>query len=671
MTDASLSEIMDLTENVDLRIYISSLEDRIKQLESPQPPERARGSSQTIHGALSSISPNTTHSATPIESSQSTQYQELFLHRSRGGPNLETPGRTDDDGGGMRDGVNAMVGAVEEGRSSQGFFGSSSAAGFMRQIKTAVDRRVSSPERRRSAPDMALHSSLLAGQRNERISSSAPNYVLPPRRMADKLMEVYWDYVFPLYPFIDSVHMKMEYKKIWQGDPLHYDENMVMCTFNVIFALASKLADFIAPEKRESSADAYFSRAKELLQFNLWDTGSAGLIQCLLLMAQYLQSTDYSHQCWICTGLAIRNAQSLGIHLPQTIANIRIPSERQLARKIWHGCVLMDRVISMTFGRPAMISKASSGAVPLPVTVDDEFISTASPAEPSQPAGRPSMMAFYAKTLELYEIMNEVLLSLYKPAPEESGEDIHDFYFNSSAGEGERTIFELDRSLTRWTRSLPPHLVHEDSPVSATENPIFFRQGIVLHASAKYCAARDNSTSNSMISSSGSFPRRIALQCSIICVKVAQESIELIYKHVPSDGSGGPLPAWWYNILYIYTAATVLIAARLSPTILADIPESSITRSWNFALEILRKYQSHSTSARRCVAALEILYEQVVSEGPPPTDTGFGHDPTSNVANTLNDIPFGEGMQSAIMEGFEFPDFQDMSWLNSVPINLF
>ncbi|OKO97878.1 hypothetical protein PENSUB_9804 [Penicillium subrubescens] len=507
--------------------YISTLQDRIKQLESPQTPERAFGSSQTIlmtqeHGALSSISPTTTHSATPIESSRSSQCQDPFVHRSRGGPTREITGRTN-NGGGMRDGVNAMMGAVEEGRASQGFFGSSSAAGFMRQIKTAVDRRVTSPDKRPSAPNIALHSSLLAGQRNERIPSSAPNYVLPPRRMADKLMEVYWDYVFPLYPFIDSVHMKMEYTKIWQGEPLHYDENMVMCTFNVIFALASKLADFIAPEERETSADAYFSRAKELLQFNLWDTGSAGLIQCLLLMAQYLQSTDYSHQCWICTGLSIRNAQSLGIHLPQTIANIRTPSERQLARKIWHGCVLMDR-----------------GAVPLPITVDDEFISAASADEPTQPAERPSMMAFYAQTLELYEIMNDVLLSLYKPAPDEN----------------------------------------------------------------------------------------------------------------------------------IYTAATVLIAGRLSPAILTEISEPSITRSWNCALEILRKYQSHSTSARRCVAALEILYEQVVSEGQPPTDTS-SHDLASNITNTLNDIPFGEGIHAAMMDGFEFPDFQDMSWLNSVPSNLF
>lgn len=239
------------------------------------------------------------------------------------------------------------MGALEEGRANQGFFGSSSAAGFMRQIKVAVDRKISSPDQRPSSPDEALGSSILTGH-NQRHLHTAPTYVLPPRRTADSLMDVYWDYVFPLYPFIDSGYMRGEYAKIWRGDTLRHDENMVMCTFNVIFALASQLADFIPPGEREAAADTFFSRAKGLFQFNLWDTGSAGLIQCLLLMAQYLQSTDSAHQCWIVTGLAIRNAQSLGLHLPQTIARFSNFQEQQLARKLWHGCVLMDRYFWLT-----------------------------------------------------------------------------------------------------------------------------------------------------------------------------------------------------------------------------------------------------------------------------------------------------------------------------------
>lgn len=238
-----------------------------------------------------------------------------------------------------------MMGAVEEERLTQGFFGSSSAASFMRQIKTAVDKRVSSPYRRTSDSVLGIEppSSLMSTRTPK--PSGVPNYVLPPRKTADSLMEVYWNFVFPLYPLVDSTLLRAEYSRIWMGEPLQSDENMLMCTFNVIFALACQLADFIPPEEREASADAFFSRAKDLLHFNLWNTGSAGLIQCLLLMAQYLQSTDSAHQCWIVTGLAIRNAQSLGLHLPQTIARLQSPQEQQLARKIWHGCVLMDRYV--------------------------------------------------------------------------------------------------------------------------------------------------------------------------------------------------------------------------------------------------------------------------------------------------------------------------------------
>ncbi|KAJ5259608.1 hypothetical protein N7478_012589 [Penicillium angulare] len=572
------------------------------------------------------------------------------------------------------------MGAVEEGCASQGFFGSSSAAGFMRQIKTAIDKRISSPDPHSLTPSLALRSSLLSGRR-EGLSSGTSytqNYVLPPRRTADRLMSVYWEYVFPLYPFVDSNAMKVEYTNVWKGETLQRDEHMVMCTFNVIFALASQLADFIPPEERESSADIFFSRSKDLFQFNLWDTGSAGLIQCLLLMAQYLQSTDSAHQCWIVTGLAIRNAQSLGLHMPQTVASFRSFHEQQLARKLWHGCVLMDRVISMTFGRPAMISRFSSETVPLPKAVDDELIIASNISEPMQPESKPSIMAFYAKTLELYEIMNNVLLSLYKPVLDDSQEDMHDFYFNSNVNEGDRSIFELDRSLTQWTRSLPSHL-QGDSSVNS-ENLIFMRQSIVLRERflhvrmllfrptlSKYCGLRDMSPEQSMIPIQDSFPHRVASQCSIICVQAAQESIQLIYSNIPSNGSGGPLPAWWYNILYVYTSATVLLAGKLCPAIKAEIPITTISHSWNCALEILRNYQIYSKSARRCVAALEILHEKVVHEGQLPADDVFG---SSDSANILNDLSFGEGMNAAVMEGFDLPDFQDMSWLNSVPSNL-
>ncbi|GAQ10251.1 hypothetical protein ALT_7572 [Aspergillus lentulus] len=660
-----------------VRNYIATLENKIRHLENKDGPQ-ASGYTQ--------ISPSV-ESSEQLSPSQTVPLRRLYgrdgFSAGNGGQSSNAVCRRSErplDAEAGDDGVNAMMGSLEEERQTQGFFGSSSATSFMRQIKTAVEKTVDLPDRRTSESILgtAPQSSPLSNRTKR--PSTVSNYVLPPRKTADSLMEVYWRFVFPLYPLVDSIHLRAEYSKLWTGETLDSDENMLMCTLNVIFALACQLADFIARDEREASADAFFSRAKDLLHFNLWHGGSAALIQCLLLMAQYLQSTDSAHQCWIVTGLAIRNAQSLGLHLPQTIAHLPSFQEQQLARKIWHGCVLMDRVISMTFGRPAMISKASCGSVPLPATVDEEYIPAALGGEVRQPADRPSLMAFYAKSLELYEILNDILLSLYKPVPEENPEDIYDFYFNKGSDEGERTIFELDRALTKWTQSLPPHLRGDTSskPVDA----VFYHQSVVLRARflhvrmllfrpilSKYCTARDITPQDPLTSVNDSFPQRVAQQCSIICVKVAQEVIELIHSNIPADGSAGPLPAWWYNILYVYTAATVLIAGRLRSAILEEVTEPAISRSWNCALEILRSYHSYSSSARRCVAALEILYEKVVSEGPPRNEPST-HAQASTF-NSTNDMSLGEGMNAILLEGFDMPDFQDMSWLNSVPSNLY
>lgn len=205
---------------------------------------------------------------------------------------------------------------------------------------------------------------------------------------------------------------------------------------------------------------------------------------------------------------------------------------------------------------------------------------------------------------------------------------------------------------------------------------------------SKYCTARDITAPDPLISLIDSFPHRVALQCSVICVKVAQEVIDLIHDHIPTDGSSGPLPAWWYNILCkyltmlhyryyfsyvqdVYTAATVLIASRLCPSVLEEVTDPAISRSWHCALQILRKYQSCSTSARRCVAALEILYERVVSEAPPPSDQSPSHQAPGATLNATNDMSLGEGMNAILMDNFDLTDFQDMSWLSSVPSSLY
>lgn len=69
---------------------------------------------------------------------------------------------------------------------------------------------------------------------------------------------------------------------------------------------------------------------------------------------------------------------------------------------------------------------------------------------------------------------------------------------------------------------------------------------------------------------------------------------------------------WWFNVLFLYTSATVLIAARLSPSILAETTEEAILEGWNKAMDILEGYGTRfGQSIHRLTTTLRLLFDAV------------------------------------------------------------
>jgi len=248
-------------------------------------------------------------------------------------------------------GIDSMTGVVGDDSASQEFFGSSSAGSFMKQIKSAIDVKIGVPQMKGSEAGASKSSLFQMSPPTQRNGTCEENvdYILPSRKTADSLMDVYWTLVHPLYPFLNRQMFEDAYESIWSGSSPNTDERMLMCTMNVIFALGCQLSQSIRPEKREAQAKVYFKRAQDLLRLDLWDIGSTELVQCLLLMGQYLQSTNNPHQCWMAVGHAVRVAQSLGFHLPGSSFGLQSPVERELSRRIWHGCIMMDRCVHLLF----------------------------------------------------------------------------------------------------------------------------------------------------------------------------------------------------------------------------------------------------------------------------------------------------------------------------------
>jgi hypothetical protein len=103
------------------------------------------------------------------------------------------------------------------------------------------------------------------------------------------------------------------------------------------------------------------------------------------------------------------------------------------------------------------------------------------------------------------------------------------------------------------------------------------------------------------------------LTCARFCVASAKDTIQIL--HTTSSRLTG---AVWYNTfcisswsvvnLVIYTAATVLLGARLC---LKKGELDDIEQDWNLALAYLKHISSKSIPAERCLKVLETMHSQL------------------------------------------------------------
>ena len=229
-------------------------------------------------------------------------------------------------------------------------------------------------------------------------------------------------------------------------------------------------------------------------------------------------------------------------------------------------------VLSSTLGRPGMIPKWLFSSVPLPSMLDDVFFEAQTDDSPIRPDGRPCRMAFFVKAVELYQILDEILVGLYlKTARNEDMESklVH--------------ILEIDSKLQAWNKSLPEHLRPRHA---AGNDEISKRQAIVLRVrsvlvpqifvsfpffrlpsqhSNRFLHARillfrptvicycmrgaTGSTEHPSEPDDASLSEVMLAECSRICLRLAHELVETFEQYPNTQTMLGPLPNWWYSVL--------------------------------------------------------------------------------------------------------------------------
>lgn len=236
--------------------------------------------------------------------------------------------------------TDAMTGMIGDPSKSIEFFGSSSAASFMRQINAAIDARLGSSGSNHSS---TYPSRTTLSPTDSKVFIDPLAYTLPQRSFADSLVQDYYDLVWVILPVHDWTIFRKAYHSIWLSSSSTIPEHILYCMVNLTFALGSQFSQAVPPSDRREMGQTFWKRAHMLFDPRSNEEACLEGVQCLLLMGLFLQSTCESHQCWMTIGSAIRMAQSLGLHLSSSMHRNESTRELEIARRVWHGCVFMDR----------------------------------------------------------------------------------------------------------------------------------------------------------------------------------------------------------------------------------------------------------------------------------------------------------------------------------------
>lgn len=527
-----------------------------------------------------------------------------------------------------------------EGQTSDDrFYGSSSAVSFMQQVYNTI--RQEKPFVRPQGADRSFPQQPQATKgRTFWTLRGMEHLSLFPRPLMDSVLDCYWERIYHLYPFIHRPTFMRAYNQLWESRPSEADlyvpgaglggsveygpKSIVFhCALNVMSALAVQFMDMPREERRRLE-DVFAEKAKNLCQLDLLDDGSLAVIQTLLLMTQYLQSTPFPNRCWLCIGTSCRLAQSLGLHIESPQPAGRLGTlEIEMRRRVWYGCVTLDAVVSMTLGRPLMLHQQLQ--IPLPKAIDDEYLS-----DPQlQPVNHVSWVEFYVQSIKLYRLLSHTISQMYAPLVGTSAATSSNS--DKPAGVGSFAfILETDAAISELEQQVPTHLDwerRESPPTHGEGTGVFAQQSSVLlvrflhlrillyrPAFTRYCqqicasrATRDGGKTGAPQMTEVTLA--VARDLSMACVNLSIRLIEQINVRSTTVATG----AWWYNLYYTRTAGIVILLAMVCDSVTASIGLATLSESWGKCEATLTALQTFNPAVAQCLRGLEKLHRHVLS----------------------------------------------------------
>ncbi|KAK7226762.1 hypothetical protein V2G26_014765 [Clonostachys chloroleuca] len=215
---------------------------------------------------------------------------------------------------------------------------------------TSASKILARPETSDDLAAEGLASQSLLHTANERASL--------PRAQEESFLSLFWQFHFCTLPIIDQEEFLNHYQSLWKVSNIRRKPSALA---DIMLALCMQyghgLMSGASPNSNKTTDAAestiagrwYYHRCQALLA-NEFDAPSITTVQCHILTVVYLYFASFQNMAYITMSLAVRSAQTLGLHLEPPL---EIPSkERDLRKRIWWVLSMVDTKICMKLGRP-------------------------------------------------------------------------------------------------------------------------------------------------------------------------------------------------------------------------------------------------------------------------------------------------------------------------------
>ncbi|KAI0428746.1 fungal-specific transcription factor domain-containing protein [Xylaria sp. FL1042] len=282
-----------------------------------------------------------------------------------------------------------------------------------------------------------------------------PLSCIPSRDVILECLGSYFSTIHIAYPFVGKHGFLSKLETLLATG---FDDRLPQPWLSLLYSLLALGAYYQSFRAQGSQTDgishqSLFQRSVMLSELN---TSERSVTQVSALLAQsfYLLATSKIERCWRQLGIAIRLAQSIGLHVNMddlrsdythhTSAEVR---DAEMVSRVWYSLYVLDRLLALQLGRPPAIADQDCH-VSIPDRIqelEDQFNDNDSDALRRSDGGKCSCASqYFISMIEFSTIIGRILRESYHPR--------RDLVARVD------TVARHNKMLLNWKNKLPRHL---------------------------------------------------------------------------------------------------------------------------------------------------------------------------------------------------------------------